>query len=137
MKSINIGLLVGIAIVAMVGLAFLATAGGIGGASVYTTFSDAKSKGEDVHVVGSWVMREKAHYDASRDLFEFYMQDTTQQISLVRFHDPKPVNFETAERVVVQGKYEGDAFTADRIFMKCPSKYNDGESVLEEASATM
>ncbi|MEM0997464.1 MAG: cytochrome c maturation protein CcmE [Bacteroidota bacterium] len=137
MKSINIGLLVGIAAAAMVGLALLATAGGIGGASVYTTFTDAKTTGEDVHVVGSWVMREKSHYDANLDIFQFYMQDTTQQIALVKFHDPKPVNFETAERVVVQGKYEGDFFTADRIFMKCPSKYNDGESVLEEASAKM
>lgn len=137
MKSINIGLLVGIAAAAMVGLALLATAGGIVGASVYTTFTDAKTTGEDVHVVGSWVMREKSHYDANLDIFQFYMQDTTQQIALVKFHDPKPVNFETAERVVVQGKYEGDFFTADRIFMKCPSKYNDGESVLEEASAKM
>ncbi|HHG83897.1 MAG TPA: hypothetical protein ENJ82_04045, partial [Bacteroidetes bacterium] len=88
MKSINIGLLVGIAIIAMVGLSFLATAGGIGGASEYSTFTAAKTSGKDVHVVGSWVMRDKSNYDPTLDLFEFYMKDTTDQISLVQYHDP-------------------------------------------------
>jgi cytochrome c-type biogenesis protein CcmE len=35
----------------------------------------------------------------------------------------------------VQGKYEGDVFVADRIFMKCPSKYNDGKLMDETAEA--
>lgn len=135
MKTINIGLLVGIAVVAMLGLVFLATSGAIGGASQYMTFAQAKSSPEDVHVVGSWVRREEAHYDSDQDVFDFYLMDTTQQVAPVRYHDPMPVNFATAERVVVQGKYEGDVFVADRIFMKCPSKYNDGKLMDETAEA--
>lgn len=135
MKTINIGLLVGIAVFAMLGLVFLATSGAIGGASQYMTFAQAKTAGEDVHVVGSWVRREEAHYDSEQDVFDFYLQDTTQQVSAVRYHDPMPVNFSTAEKVVVQGKYEGEVFVADRIFMKCPSKYNDGKIIEETAEA--
>jgi cytochrome c-type biogenesis protein CcmE len=127
MKTINIGLLVGIAVVAMLGLVFLATSGAIGGASQYMTFAQAKKSPEDVHVVGSWVRREESHYDHEQDVFDFYLQDTTNEVAAVRYHDPMPVNFATAEKVVVQGKYEGETFVADRIFMKCPSKYNDGK----------
>jgi cytochrome c-type biogenesis protein CcmE len=135
MKTINIGLLVGIAVLAMVGLVFLATTGAIGGASKYTTFKAALASGEEVHVVGSWAKDQPSDYDAGQDVFNFYMRDTTQHLSAVRFHDPKPVNFETAEKVVVQGKYEGEVFVADRIFMKCPSKYNDGQVMEETAEA--
>lgn len=137
MKSINIGLLVGIAVLAMVGFAFLATSGAIGGASKYTTFKAAKASGEEVHVVGSWDRSQASDYDAQQDIFNFYMRDTTQQLSQVRFHDPKPVNFETAEKVVVQGKYVGEVFEASRIFMKCPSKYNDGQMMEETAEAKL
>ena len=137
MKTINIGLLVGIAVFAMLGLVFLATSGAIGGASKYTTFKEAQASGEDVHVVGSWVRRAEAHYNSEQDVFNFYMQDSTKEIAPVRFHDPMPVNFETAEKVVVQGKYEHGVFVADRIFMKCPSKYNDGQLIEETAEATL
>ena len=119
----------------MLGMAFLATSGAIGGASQYVSFSEAKSSGEDVHVVGKWVMRDMANYDSQKDLFSFYMQDSTQNVSLVHYYDPMPVNFKSAQKVVVQGKYEGDAFVADRIFMKCPSKYNEGELMIDEAEA--
>lgn len=137
MKTINIGLLVGIAVLAMVGMAFLATSGAIGGASQYVSFDDAKESGDDVHVVGEWVMRDMANYENSKDLFSFYMRDSSNNVSLVHYYDPMPVNFVKAKKVVVQGKYEGNAFVADRIFMKCPSKYNDDVLVTEEAEASI
>jgi cytochrome c-type biogenesis protein CcmE len=135
MKTVNISLLIGIAILAMVGITVLATSGAIGGASKYTTFSEAKKSGEVVHVVGSWAKELPSQYDPVQDVFQFSMRDTTLQLANVLFHDPKPVNFETAEKVVVQGKYVGDVFEAERIFMKCPSKYNDGQLMEESAEA--
>lgn len=135
MKTINISLLIGIALLAMVGIVILATSGAIGGASKYTTFSEAKSSGEVVHVVGSWAKELPSAYDAQQDIFSFSMRDTTQALAQVKFHDPKPVNFETAEKVVVQGKFVGETFEAERIFMKCPSKYNDGKLMEETVEA--
>ena len=35
--------------------------------------------------------------------------------------------FETADKIVVIGKYEGDVFVADKILMKCPSKYQNNQ----------
>ena len=98
-----------------------------GSASIYTTFSDAKKRGTDVHIVASWVNREKAQYDATQDIFQFYLQDSTNNVQLVYYHDPKPANFEQAAKVVVIGKYRGEIFEAEKILMKCPSKYNHQE----------
>jgi cytochrome c-type biogenesis protein CcmE len=134
MKTVNIGLLVGIAVVAMIGLSIFAFWGNAAGATLYSSFEGAKKSGENVHVVGTWVMKDRANYDNSQDLFTFYMQDTTDQVSLVKFYDPMPGNFKSADRIVVEGKYEANAFVADNILMKCPSKYNKEES-FETAAA--
>ena len=55
------------------------------------------------------------------------MQDTLNRVELVRYYDPKPTNFEQAEKVVVIGGYEEGAFVAEKIIMKCPSKYEEEE----------
>lgn len=136
MKTVNIGLLIGIAIVAMVGMVLFSTLGSSASVTKYASFTEAKTSGEDVHVVGKWVMQDRAKYDNSQDLFSFYMQDTTGGTSLVHFYDPMPTNFKSADRISVQGKYQGNTFIADKIFMKCPSKYgNDKPTELETASA--
>lgn len=91
----------------------------------YSDFITAKSSGEDVHIVGSWIRREESYYDPQNDLFHFWMQDTVNNVSQVIYNDPKPNDFETAERVVVMGKFQEDIFYANSILMKCPSKYNE------------
>lgn len=136
MKTVNIGLLVGIAVVAMLGIVALSFTGVIGGASKYVTFEQAKSEPETVHVVGNWVMREQSNYDSNRDLFQFYMQDSARNVAKIHYYNPKPVNFETAENIVIEGQYQGDVFEADKILMKCPSKYNEGEFEVIEAEAS-
>lgn len=136
MKTVNVGLLVGIAVAAMIGVIALATWGSIGGASPYVTFNEAKSLEESVHVVGQWVNKEKAHYDVNQDLFTFYMMDSAKTVSKVHYHDPQPSNLGSAEQIVIEGQMKGEAFEADRILMKCPSKYNKGEFTIEEAEAS-
>ena len=100
----------------------------------YSDFVSAKSSGEEVHIVGNWIRREESYYDPNNDLFHFWMQDTTHNIAQVIYNNPKPNDFETAERVVIQGKYHEDIFYANSILMKCPSKYNeDGSEFTAEA----
>ncbi len=96
-------------------------------ASVYTDFGSAKVKGKKVHIVGEWVNRTASQYNSTSDLFTFYLQDTTNQVELVHYYDTKPNNFEQAEKIVVVGGYENDRFIADKIVMKCPSKYEEEE----------
>ncbi|RMG29888.1 MAG: cytochrome c maturation protein CcmE [Bacteroidetes bacterium] len=120
MKTTHLILLGIVAIFAVaIGVSFSSTA------SIYTDFASAKASGKQVHIVGSWVNRDEANYDPQQDLFTFYLQDTLQHVARVLYYDPKPTNFESAEKIVVIGGYKGDDFVADKIVMKCPSKYEE------------
>lgn len=122
MKPINIAILVGIAIFAVVlGVTFS------GSTSTYSNFKEAKQSGGRVHIAGEWVNRENAVYDNGQDIFTFYLKDTLGGVEKVIYHDPKPMNFETAEKVVIIGKYDDNGFDAEKIIMKCPSKYEKKE----------
>ena len=133
MKTVNIGLLVGIAAVAMIGVSIFAFWGNAASSSRYSTFADAKKTGENVHVIGKWVMQDQAVNDLNS--FTFFMQDTTHEVVQVRFDDPMPNNFkEASERFEVGGQFAGNIFVADRILMKCPSKYNKDEMAESIAS---
>ena len=102
-------------------------------ASIYTDFASAEKSGEEVHIVGSWINRDKGGYDAERDIFTFVMQDTLNRVETVIFHDPKPMNLEQAEKVVVIGAYEGEQFVANKIVTKCPSKYEPDDITAKES----
>jgi len=121
MKKIHIILLVVIA----AGVAFLLADSFAGSVTRYASFAEAKTTGDDVHVIGQWVKREQASYDTENDVFSFYMQDDKGDVHLVHYHDPKPANFERAEKAVVIGRFEGDAFHATGILTKCESKYQE------------
>lgn len=129
MKPINIIILVVLAIfIVGLGLNFTQSA------SIYTDFTHAKTVDKQVHIVGKWVNREQSQYDPSRDLFQFYLQDSTRHTELVNYYEPKPTNFETAEKVVVIGSYKEEGFVADKIVMKCPSKFEMTELQQNEES---
>ena len=134
MKKINLILLVGVAIATGVLFTALFVTDLAGEASVYTDFASAKTSGEKVHVVGNWIRQDETVYDSDNDILDFWMQDSLQNISPVRFYDPMPPNFADADKIVVIGGYEHEVFVADKILMKCPSKY-EPELGLEGATA--
>ena len=39
------------------------------------------------------------------------------------YNNPKPQDFDASEQVVITGNMRGDVFMADKILLKCPSKY--------------
>ncbi len=91
----------------------------------YMNFAEAAEAGARAHVVGAWVKDQPARYDPARNLFSFYMRDELGNVRLVHYANPKPANFEDAERLVIDGYARDDAFVAEHILVKCPSKYND------------
>lgn len=91
----------------------------------YQGFADAQESGKTVHVVGTWVSDEPAGYDAESNIFSFRMMDEQGTSRLVHYSNPKPANFEEAERLVIQGHASGEIFIAENILVKCPSKYNE------------
>lgn len=118
--------LVGVALLAVFAfLLFRSFGQQVGG---YMDFAEAQRVDAEAHVVGTWVKTQPVTYDPTANVFSFVMQDDKGVQRTVRYHNPKPANFEQAAQVVVMGKPDGsDAFTASHILVKCPSKYNDGQ----------
>lgn len=120
------------AMVGFAGLLLLNFGSQVGG---YMNFEEAAETGSKAHVVGTWVEDRQTRYDRRANAFTFYMRDDAGTVRKVRYPNPKPANFEQAEEVVVEGRMEDDAFVADNILVKCPSKYNDANA-LEQTSAS-
>jgi cytochrome c-type biogenesis protein CcmE len=91
----------------------------------YMHFAEAEEVGTRAHVVGQWVESKKYRYDQNQNLFSFHMKDDQGRIEQVVYPDPKPANFEDAEKLVIEGEMQDGVFVADHILVKCPSKYND------------
>ena len=118
-------------IVTFTSLLFLNFGQQVGG---YMNFEQAEEAGTKAHVVGMWVDSGTFNYDASSNVFTFHMQDDAGNVREVRYGNPKPANFEDAEKLVIDGYAEGNHFVAENILVKCPSKYNDARG-LEEYEA--
>ncbi len=114
--------IIGIALLAGFGFLVMRSFGAqIGG---YTNFADA-AEVTRAHVVGTWESDRPTVYDPNSNVFSFWMRDKAGEVRQVQYHQPKPANFEEAQEVVIEGQLTGEVFTADRILIKCPSKYND------------
>lgn len=110
----------------------------IGDASTYENFSTAKSlamNGNDspIHVVGELKKDETGtvvglEVGEEKTSFTFMMVDGDGQEQQVYYNEPVPADFVRAEQVVVIGSYRNEEmFVADKILMKCPSKYQETE----------
>lgn len=100
-------------------------------AATYAEFSQAeKYSGKEFQVVGTLAEDNQIHYDpkVNVDLFTFNMVDNEGIEQKVYFHGSKPQDFERSEQVVVTGKFQDGQFHANKILMKCPSKYNNGNN---------
>ncbi len=125
--------IIGIVVIAVAIAIIISTAGDAGS---YVTFSEARSLSEKqvdkmVHVVGELPKSSTGEIlgmdESEKVSFVFELVDEDQNRCKVYYNEPKPVDFERSEKVVVVGKMAGDVFVADKILMKCPSKYVEDE----------
>ncbi|PTX15322.1 cytochrome c-type biogenesis protein CcmE [Pontibacter mucosus] len=111
----------------------------VGDASTYVSFGEAIERADDgdmtkVHVVGRLKKDDQGHivgmnYDPLVDpnYFSFMLVDTNRYEQKVVYFNPKPQDFERSEQVVITGNMQNDVFVADKILLKCPSKYVETE----------
>ncbi|MEM6325738.1 MAG: cytochrome c maturation protein CcmE [Bacteroidota bacterium] len=97
----------------------------------FGTFADAAETGRSTHVAGMWVEQPPMRYDPQTNVFTFSMTDEAGVTHEVIYRNPKPANFDDAEKVVVEGRMEGGTFVAENILVKCPSKYNEQNEFAE------
>jgi cytochrome c-type biogenesis protein CcmE len=101
-----------------------------GDASTYESFDVAlENPDKEYHVVGTLNKEKERYYDPQKDAnyFTFYMIDQKGKECKVIYYAPEPQDFDKSEQVVIIGKMKGNEFTANKILLKCPSKYTDNE----------
>lgn len=120
-----------ILIAASIGLIIATT----GSASNYVNFDEARKMALDgntssIHVVGQLKKDTQGQIiglEKSPDLlsFSFLLLDENNHEQKVIYNEPMPPDFTRSEKVVVVGNYTKDDFVADKILLKCPSKYQE------------
>jgi cytochrome c-type biogenesis protein CcmE len=129
------GHIIGLGIIA---IAIVIIMSSIGDASSYENFDTAwemKEDGEDkaIHVVGQLkkdMTGEVTGLEVGEDKtsFTFLLVDSEGTEQKVYYNEPVPADFQRSEQVVVIGSYRGkEIFVADKILLKCPSKYQETE----------
>lgn len=128
--------LIGLVVIAVALVVIVSTAGD---ASAYVSFGTAKemaAKGDKnkIHVVGTLKKDESGSVvgiTSSSDnmSFSFLMLDEAGVEQLVFHPNPMPMDFMRSEQVVVVGSYKNDRFLAEKILLKCPSKYQEEDGM--------
>lgn len=130
MKKIHIILLIAIAI--SIGALISLT----GNLSSYDNIASARNKpGKFVHIIARLDKTKPIVYDALKDpnFLSFYAVDSLGNQTQVVYHNPKPADLETSERIVLQGDMQGNVFNCKDILLKCPSKYKDDKSQVDKS----
>jgi len=105
--------------------------------STYGSFKDAQETQRELHVVGKLVKDKDMVYNPQQDAnyFSFYMKDNKGKECKVVFTGSKPTDFEKSEQIVLTGQMLDGSFHANKILMKCPSKYNQNKIEVTEIKA--
>jgi|SRR5450830_1773492 cytochrome c-type biogenesis protein CcmE len=93
----------------------------------YVSFDVAKKTRGSVQVMGS-LEKGSERYDASRQELSFSILDEHGRNLPVLYRGIKPANFRDALSIVAIGRYEAGALHAEKLLVKCPSKYQGQET---------
>jgi cytochrome c-type biogenesis protein CcmE len=95
----------------------------------YVSYTQAREAARVVQVAGA-LQKGSSSYEDARDFLYFTLNDPKTHESLrVRYKGLKPANFEDAISIVAIGQYDEGTkeFEANKLLVKCPSKYQGAE----------
>jgi cytochrome c-type biogenesis protein CcmE len=88
----------------------------------YVSFQQARATSDAVQVAGKLVEGSDNYDEASTSLV-FALKDDHDDVMKVAYRGIKPGNFRDAKQVVAIGRFRAGAFQAEKLLVKCPSKY--------------
>lgn len=104
-------------------------------ASSYADFDEAYSlaasgSDESIHVVGELKKNSRGEVvglKSSDDMLsvQFILVDENNKEQTVYLNQPMPTDLLKSDKVVVIGGYQEDKFVANKVLLKCPSKYEE------------
>ena len=92
----------------------------------YVSIAEAEASTSNVQVKG--LLDKSVQPQQIDNEFKFVLKDEKSgQTMPVKYHGTKPDQFDSAYHVVAIGKYsaEDDSFHANKLLIKCPSKYEN------------
>lgn len=92
----------------------------------YVTFAQAKTMAGSVQVRGVLVAEQVVTTEDGQGI-KFKLRDEKGQESMVLYKGVKPDGIEQATSIVAIGKYQQDQFIAEKLLVKCPSKYQPAQ----------
>ncbi|MGI6558554.1 MAG: cytochrome c maturation protein CcmE [Limnochordia bacterium] len=91
----------------------------LSGLTPYVDFAQAKKSSRTVQVLGILLPQTVEDETGLR----FFLRDDHGEVMPVVYHGARPFGFDGAERVGAVGIYKDGVFQAQRLLVKCPSKY--------------
>ena len=92
----------------------------------YLTFDEARKARGVVQVMGA-LDKESDKYDTARQELRFDLLDPDGHRMPVAYRGIKPGNFKDAISIVAIGSYKDGHIEAEKLLVKCPSKYQGAE----------
>ena len=92
----------------------------------YLTFDEARKARGMVQVMGS-LDKQSDRYDTTRQELSFDLLDPDARRMNVVYKGIKPANFKDAISIVAIGRYREGRIDAEKLLVKCPSKYQGAE----------
>jgi cytochrome c-type biogenesis protein CcmE len=92
----------------------------------YLTFDEARKARGVVQVMGG-LDKTSDRYDTSRQELSFDLLDDKGHRMPVVYRGIRPGNFKDAISIVAIGRYEDGRIDAEKLLVKCPSKYQGAE----------
>ena len=116
----------GVIALAIVYLIFTATQST---AAYFLTIGEMNAKGSaiygrNVRVTGK-VITDTVDYNSRDLILRFKIVDDKGDTLPVLFNGPKPDELRPDAEAIVEGKYDGQQFTAQTLLLKCPSRYEE------------
>ncbi len=92
----------------------------------YLTFDEARKSRGVVQVMGG-LDKESDRYDTTKETLHFELIDPAGARMPVAYRGTKPANFKDAISIVAIGRFEDGRIEAEKLLVKCPSKYQGAE----------
>ncbi len=126
MKNNRFYVLGGLLLLGFAGFSFMAFKDSI---TPYVSFDRAREGSRTVQVAGALEKGSSAYVDTQESLLFTLKDPKTSETLRVRYKGLKPANFEEAISIVAIGRFDETAqeFEADKLLVKCPSKYQGAE----------
>lgn len=121
--------LIGIGLIVVCGIVgFTAFRGSL---TPYVGFAEAQQLDRSCQVMGT-IEKNDVHYDFAGGVLKFTITDEQGHALPIAYHGVKPGNFDQAKSVVCNGRVVNGTFEAERLLVKCPSKYQGLEQAGEQ-----